>query len=250
MERMCRIARNTFGSPREILQTLRTEATEILYEDRAMCRRIGEHGLELLPETASVLTHCNAGALATGGVGTALAPVYLAAEQGRRVHVFADETRPLLQGSRLTAWELTQAGIDVTVLAEGMAASLMRGGAVDLVIVGADRIAANGDVANKIGTYALAIAARHHDIPFYVAAPMSTVDPRTARGCDIPIEHRDGEELREWNGTRVMPPAASVYNPSFDVTPAELITAIITDEGIVRPPYAFVARGNPAAVGG
>jgi len=250
MERMGRIARNTPGSSREILHALRKEATEILYEDRAMCRRIGEHGLELLPETASVLTHCNAGALATGGIGTALAPVYLAAEQGRRVHVFADETRPLLQGSRLTAWELTQAGIDVTVLADGMAASLMRGGAVDLVIVGADRIAANGDVANKIGTYALAIAARHHDIPFYVAAPMSTVDPRTAKGCDIAIEHRDSEEMREWNGASVMPPTASVYNPSFDVTPAELITAIITDEGIVRPPYAFVAtRNSNAAVG-
>jgi methylthioribose-1-phosphate isomerase len=250
MARMCGIARSTPGQPTEILRLLRAEATEILYEDRAMCRRIGEHGLELLPETASVLTHCNAGALATGGIGTALAPVYLAAEQGRRVHVFADETRPLLQGSRLTAWELTQAGIDVTVLADGMAASLMRGGAVDLVIVGADRIAANGDVANKIGTYALAIAARHHDIPFYVAAPMSTVDPQTATGCDIAIEHRNSGELREWNGALVMPPAASVYNPSFDVTPAELITAIITDEGIVRPPYAFVAKRNSGAAGG
>jgi methylthioribose-1-phosphate isomerase len=215
-----------------------------------MCRRIGEHGLELLPETASILTHCNAGALATGGIGTALAPIYVAKERGRRVHVFADETRPLLQGSRLTAWELTQAGIDVTVLGDGMAASLMRGGAVDLVIVGADRIAANGDVANKIGTYALALAARHHNIPFYVAAPTSTVDPATASGCDIAIEHRDGGELREWNGTSVVPEKASVYNPAFDVTPAELITAIITDEGIVRPPYAFVATGNPGDVRG
>jgi methylthioribose-1-phosphate isomerase len=250
MDRMCRIARTTPGQPREILQTLRAEATEILYEDRAMCHRIGEHGLELLPETASVLTHCNAGALATGGIGTALAPVYLAAEQGRRVHVFANETRPLLQGSRLTAWELTQAGIDVTVLSDGMAATLMRGGAVDLVIVGADRIAANGDVANKIGTYALALAAKHHDIPFYVAAPRSTVDPRTASGFDIAIEHRDGDELREWNGIVLMPPRASVYNPSFDVTPAELITAIITDEGIVRPPYAFVDKGHRVDIGG
>lgn len=250
MERMSRIARGTPGQPREILQALRAEATGILYEDRAMCRRIGEHGLELLPETASVLTHCNAGALATGGVGTALAPIYLAAEQGRRVHVFADETRPLLQGSRLTAWELTEAGIDVTVLADGMAASLMRDGAVDLVIVGADRIAANGDVANKIGTYALALAARHHDIPFYVAAPTSTIDPATPGGSDIAIEHRDGNELREWNGAIVMPPNASVYNPSFDVTPAALITAIITDQGIVRPPYMFVATGHAADLGG
>jgi len=250
MERMCRTARTTPGHPREILSVLRAEATGILYEDRAMCRRIGEYGLTLLPETASVLTHCNAGALATGGLGTALAPIYLAAEAGRRVHVFANETRPLLQGSRLTAWELTQAGIDVTVLADGMAASLMKGGAVDLVIVGADRIAANGDVANKIGTYALALAARYHDIPFYVAAPRSTVDPATASGCDIAIEHRDSDEMREWNGTLIMPPKASVYNPAFDVTPAELITAIITDEGIVRPPYAFVAIGNPADVAG
>ncbi|MEO8337189.1 MAG: S-methyl-5-thioribose-1-phosphate isomerase [bacterium] len=250
MERMSGIARTTPGPPREILATLRAQATQILYEDRAMCRRIGEHGLELLPETASVLTHCNAGALATGGMGTALAPIYLAAEKGRRVHVFADETRPLMQGSRLTAWELTQAGIDVTVLADGMAASLMKDGAVDLVIVGADRIAANGDVANKIGTYGLALAAKHHDIPFYVAAPRSTIDPKTASGSDIAIEHRDGAELREWNGTMVMPPTASVYNPAFDVTPAALITAIITDEGIIRPPYAFADGGHPADVRG
>jgi methylthioribose-1-phosphate isomerase len=250
MERMRRTAQNTPREPIVILEALRAEATRILEEDRAMCRRIGEHGLELLPETASVLTHCNAGALATGGIGTALAPIYVAKEKGRRVHVFADETRPLLQGSRLTAWELTQAGIDVTVLADGMAASLMRGGAVDLVIVGADRIAANGDVANKVGTYTLALAARHHNIPFYVAAPMSTVDAATASGCDIVIEHRDSDELREWNGKLLMPPKASVYNPAFDVTPAELITAIITDEGIVRPPYAFVVHGNPGAVGG
>ncbi len=250
MERMCRTARITPGPSAEILDALRDEATAILDEDRAMCRRIGEHGLELLPDTASVLTHCNAGALATGGVGTALAPIYLAAERGRRVHVFANETRPLLQGSRLTAWELTEAGIDVTVLADNMAASLMRDGAVDLVIVGADRIAANGDVANKIGTYALAIAARHHAIPFYVAAPTSTVDAKTASGSDIAIEHRDGDELREWNGTLIVPPAASVYNPSFDVTPAEFITAIITDEGVIRPPYAFVASGHPDRIGG
>jgi methylthioribose-1-phosphate isomerase len=250
MDRMCRTASAIPGEPREILEGLRAEATAILEEDRAMCRRIGEHGVELIPATASVLTHCNAGALATGGIGTALAPIYLAKEQGKRVHVFADETRPLLQGSRLTAWELTQAGIDVTVLADGMAASLMRGGAVDLVIVGADRIAANGDVANKIGTYALALAARHHNIPFYVAAPRSTVDVATASGCDIAIEHRDGAELREWNGTLLMPPKASVYNPAFDVTPAELISAIITDEGVMRPPYVFGASGNPGDVSG
>ncbi|MEP6732368.1 MAG: S-methyl-5-thioribose-1-phosphate isomerase [bacterium] len=247
MNRMRCTAESTPGGSREVLSALRNEATCILEEDRAMCRRIAEHGLTLLPETASVLTHCNAGALATGGIGTALAPIYLAAEQGRRVHVFADETRPLLQGSRLTAWELTQAGISVTVLADGMAASLMHDGAVDLVIVGADRIAANGDVANKIGTYPLAIAARYHDIPFYVAGPWSTVDPASPTGHDIAIEHRDAEELREWNGSKLVPDDVSVYNPAFDVTPSKLITAIITDRGIMRAPYSFAADGHPAA---
>src|SRR6188768_3575493 len=188
--RLRRVARETAGDSRTLLDALRAEATRILDEDRDMCRRIGEQGLTLLPDGARVLTHCNAGALATGGIGTALAPVYVAAERGRRVAVFADETRPLLQGSRLTAWELSQAGIDVTVLADNMAASLMRAGAVDLVIVGADRIAANGDVANKIGTYPLALAARHHGVPFYVAAPWSTFDPATETGHQIVIEHR------------------------------------------------------------
>ncbi len=250
MERMRGTARSAPGDSRRILGALREEATRVLDDDRAMCRRIGEHGLALLPATASVLTHCNAGALATGGIGTALAPVYLAVEQGRRVHVYANETRPLLQGSRLTAWELTQAGIDVTVLADGMAATLMRDGAVDLVIVGADRIAANGDVANKIGTYALALAARHHDVPFYVAAPWSTVDPATLTGHDIPIEHRDADELRQWNGAMIVPDGAAVYNPAFDVTPADLITAIITDRGMMRAPYSFVADGRSGRVGG
>jgi methylthioribose-1-phosphate isomerase len=250
MERMRSTARSTPGSNREILGVLRDEATRILDEDRAMCRRIGEHGLALLPATASVLTHCNAGALATGGIGTALAPVYVAIEQGRRVHVYANETRPLLQGSRLTAWELTQAGIDVTVLTDGMAATLMRDGAVDLVIVGADRIAANGDVANKIGTYALALAARYHDVPFYVAAPWSTVDPATPTGPDIAIEHRDADELRAWNGSMLIPENAAVYNPAFDITPAELITAIITDRGTVSAPYSFASDGHPNAAAG
>ena len=249
MERMRRTARSTSGDSRRILGALQEEATRILDDDRATCRRIGEHGLPLFPATASVLTHCNAGALATGGIGTALAPVYLAVEQGRRVHVYVSETRPLLQGSRLTAWELTQAGIDVTVLADGMAATLMRDGAVDLVIVGADRIAANGDVANKIGTYALALAARHHDIPFYVAAPWSSVDPATATGQDIPIEHRGADELREWNGTMIVPEGAAVYNPAFDVTPADLVTAIITDRGTMRAPYSFVADAPSGRVG-
>ena len=239
MERMRRVAESTPGDARTVLDELKAEATRVLEEDRAMCRRIGEHALALLPDAPRVLTHCNAGALATGGIGTALAPIYLAAEQGRRVHVFADETRPLLQGSRLTAWELTQAGVPVTVLADNMAASLLRSGAVDLVIVGADRIAANGDVANKIGTYALALAARHHGIPFYVAAPWSTVDSHTATGDDIEIEQRAAEEVSSWHGAAVAPDGIAVYNPAFDVTPAALISAIITDRGVLRPAYDF-----------
>jgi methylthioribose-1-phosphate isomerase len=237
--RLLRVARATAGNGRALLGALRREATRILDEDREMCRRIGEHGLALLGENARVLTHCNAGALATGGIGTALAPVYLAAERGRKVAVFADETRPLMQGSRLTAWELAQAGIEVTVLADNMAASLMREGRVDVVIVGADRIAANGDVANKIGTYPLALAARHHGVPFYVAAPWSTFDPATETGHQIVIEHRAADELGQSFASPVAPRDVAVYNPAFDVTPAALVTAFITDRGIVRPPYHF-----------
>ncbi len=244
VDRLLRVARATAGDARGVLDALRQEATAILDEDREMCRRIGEHGLALLGDDARVLTHCNAGALATAGIGTALAPVYLAAERGRRVAVFADETRPLLQGSRLTAWELAQAGIDVTVLADNMAASLMREGKVDVVIVGADRIAANGDVANKIGTYPLALAARHHDLPFYVAAPWSTVDPATPTGDAIEIEHRAADELGRGFEAPVSPRGVAVYNPAFDVTPAELVTAFITDRGVVRPPYRFDRAGH------
>jgi methylthioribose-1-phosphate isomerase len=240
----------TAGDGAAILAAMRDEATCILDEDRAMCRRIGEHGLSLLADGARVLTHCNAGALATAGIGTALAPVYVAAERGRRVAVFADETRPLLQGSRLTAWELDQAGIDVTVLADSMAASLMRDGRIDLVIVGADRIAANGDVANKVGTYPLAVVARHHGVPFYVAAPWSTVDPDTPSGDAIKIEHRAGDELARGFGVAVAPDRVAVYNPAFDVTPAELVSAFITDRGIVRPPFRFEHAGHAVVVQG
>ncbi|MEP6991436.1 MAG: S-methyl-5-thioribose-1-phosphate isomerase [bacterium] len=247
MARMRGCAEHTPGNGQEVHAALRADATAILAEDRAMCQRIGEHGLTLLPPDARVLTHCNAGALATGGIGTALAPIYLAAGRGDRVHVFADETRPLLQGSRLTAWELDQAGIDVTVLADSMAATLLRRGEVDLVMVGADRIAANGDVANKVGTYALAIAARHHGVPFYVAAPWSTVDPATQNGDAIEIEHRAPAELRAYRGAQTAPEDASVYNPAFDVTPAALVSAIITDRGIMRHPYNFAADGHSAA---
>jgi methylthioribose-1-phosphate isomerase len=227
------------GDPSSLHASLIDEATRILVEDRAMCRAIGEHGAQLIRDGARVLTHCNAGALATGGLGTALAAIYVAAEQGKRVEVYSDETRPLLQGSRLTAWELTRAGIPVTVLIDSAAASLMRDGEIDLVIVGADRIAANGDTANKIGTYPLAIAAKHHGIPFYVAAPASTFDPATKTGEGILIEQRHADEVCATFGARTAPEGASVYNPAFDVTPARLITAIISDRGIHQPPYHF-----------
>jgi methylthioribose-1-phosphate isomerase len=220
---------------------MRGEATRILEEDRAMCRRIGEHGAALIPDGARILTHCNAGALATGGMGTALAAIYVAVEQGKHVEVYADETRPLLQGSRLTAWELKRAGIPVTVLIDSAAASLMRDGEIDLCIVGADRIARNGDVANKIGTYSVAIAAKHHRIPFYVAAPTSTFDSQTSAGAEILIEQRSPDEIRHSFGARIAPANVNIYNPAFDVTPAELISAIVSDQCVHCPPYAFDA---------
>ena len=223
------------------IDALVAEAQAILDEDRAMCRRIGELAAGLIQDGARVLTHCNAGALATAGIGTALAPLYVAAERGQHVEVFVSETRPLLQGSRLTAWELARAGIPVTVLTDGMVASLMRSGRIDCCIVGADRIAANGDVANKIGTYAVAVAARHHDIPFYVAAPTSTFDPDTATGDDIEIEQRNRDEVGRSALGETVPADAQVYNPAFDVTPAALITAIISDRGIHHPPYSFTS---------
>ena len=250
MARMRRTARATPGDASAIQAALRADATRILEEDRAMCERIGEFALALFPAVPRVFTHCNAGALATGGIGTALAPVYLAARQGRAVHVYAGETRPLLQGSRLTAWELAAAGIPVTVLADSTAASLLRDGAVDLVIVGADRIAANGDVANKIGTYPLALAARQHGIPFYVAAPWSTVDPLAATGANIEIEQRSGDELSAAFGAQTVPAGVRIYNPAFDVTPSDLITAIVTDRGVIRAPYRFVADGHPRSAAG
>jgi methylthioribose-1-phosphate isomerase len=221
---------------RENLHTaLVAEANAIWDEDRAMCARIGVAGAELIGGDATVLTHCNAGALATGGIGTALAPVYTLHSAGRRVSVIADETRPLLQGSRLTAWELTRSGIPCTVIADGMAASRLRQGDVTCVLVGADRIATNGDVANKIGTYGLALAARAHGVPFYVAAPSSTVDPDCPDGGAIPIEQRGADEVAGFGGVRATPPGAEVWNPAFDVTPAELVTAIITDRGVFEP---------------
>ena len=228
-----------------LMDALATEAERILAEDEAMCAAIGEHGAELIGDGARVLTHCNAGAMATAGIGTALSPVYTAMAAGRRVSVIACETRPLLQGSRITAWELTRAGVPVTLCTDSMAASLMRAGRVDLVFVGADRIAANGDVANKIGTYALAVAAQYHAIPFHVAAPSSTIDTAMRDGASIPIEQRDGDEVRRV-GERVLAPAGvAVPNPAFDVTPAALVTAIVTDRGIHRAPYRFTEVDEP-----
>lgn len=244
LERMVRAAEGVEEQGAEALvEALQAEAEAVAREDEALCRRIGEHGLGLIPESgASVLTHCNAGALATGGIGTALAPVYLAREAGVPLRVFACETRPVLQGARLTAWELERAGVDVTLVTDSMAAALMGRGEVDLVLVGADRVAADGSVANKIGTYGLAVLAHHHGLPFYVAAPRSTFDPETREGRDIPVEVRPAEEVREAGGRCVAPPGVQVWNPAFDVTPPSLVTALLTDGGILRPPYGPAIR--------
>ncbi|MCF7849274.1 MAG: S-methyl-5-thioribose-1-phosphate isomerase [Kiritimatiellales bacterium] len=219
--------------------TLIREGLEILDEDIRMCRAIGEHGRDLIQHGMGVMTHCNAGALATGDFGTALSPMYAAHEAGRSFTVYSDETRPLLQGSRLTAWELSRAGIDVVTICDNMAAQVMKEGKIDLVIVGSDRIAANGDIANKIGTYGLAILAKHHNIPFYVAAPYSTIDTSLEHGDLIPIENRDPEEVRNFGARRTAPEEVRVYNPAFDVTPHELIAGIITESGLHRPPFSF-----------
>jgi methylthioribose-1-phosphate isomerase len=214
------------------------EAIRIFEEDKRMCRAIGEHGFELIKDKDCILTHCNAGGLATSGLGTALAPIYVGQERGIQFKVFADETRPLLQGARITALELSEAGIPVTVICDNMAASVMASGQIKACIVGADRIAANGDVANKIGTYSAAIAAAYHKIPFYVAAPSSTFDLKIKSGMDIPIEERGREEVAIFGGAKkTVPDKAEVFNPSFDVTPSELITAIITEKGVIYPPY-------------
>jgi methylthioribose-1-phosphate isomerase len=210
-------------------------AREILADDERVCEQIGEVGARLLRDGMTVMTHCNAGGLATVKFGTALAPIYVASARGMRIHVIADETRPLLQGSRLTAWELTQAGIPTTIICDAAAAAVMRTRQIDAVLVGADRIAANGDIANKIGTYSLALAARVHGIPMYVAAPLSTVDLATASGDDIVIEERDAEEILAPFGMKVGAPGAKVFNPAFDVTPGSLITAVITERGLVQP---------------
>ncbi|HOM17046.1 MAG TPA: S-methyl-5-thioribose-1-phosphate isomerase [Thermoguttaceae bacterium] len=226
-----------------ILESLLQEAKAIHEEDRQMCRAIGRHGQELLSDGQSVLTHCNAGGLATADYGTALAVIYAAVEAGKRIHVYVDETRPLWQGARLTAWELQQRSIPATVLCDNAAASLLQQGRVQAVITGADRIAANGDVANKIGTYGLAVLAAAHNIPFYVAAPSSTFDLAIADGSQIPIEHRPGREVTHPLGRPIAPEGVEVYNPAFDVTTARLVTAIICERGVIRP----VCRAEIAA---
>jgi methylthioribose-1-phosphate isomerase len=234
LDRMRLVAERVFdngGEDNEVVDALRSEAQRIWDEDTAMCRAIGEAGAGLLQDGATVMTHCNAGALATGGIGTALAPVYVAHEQGKQVAVVSCETRPLRQGARLTSWELSKEGVPVTCIVDGAAGSVMASGKADIVITGADRIAANGDSANKIGTYSLAVLAKTHGIPFYIAAPRSTIDLATPSGDAIPIEERSGHEVDA-------APGAHVFNPAFDVTPASYIDGIITDRGILSAPYS------------
>ncbi|MCK4323067.1 MAG: S-methyl-5-thioribose-1-phosphate isomerase, partial [Armatimonadetes bacterium] len=247
LERMRQLAQQSTDLPPEAFrQVLLEEAQGIINDDLDRCRCIGQYGAELISQGANILTHCNAGALATAGYGTALGVIRAAHEQGKDIHVWVDETRPLLQGARLTAWELQQEGISCTVICDSAAASLMQAGKVDCVVVGADRVAANGDVANKIGTYAVAVAAARHAVPFYVAAPLSTLDFSLASGQEIPIEQRSSEEVCYLAGRvaePICPEGVDVYNPAFDVTPAELIAAIITEVGIARQPLAASLAG-------
>ena len=232
------------AGPAEMHEALLAEAIRIHDEDRQLCRRIGMAGRSLIKTGMGVLTHCNAGALATAGLGTATAPMYLAHAAGERFRVLVDETRPLLQGARLTAWELRQADMDVTLICDNMAAAMMASGKVDLALTGADRVAANGDVANKIGTLGLAVLARHFGIPFYVALPYSTIDLETADGAGIPIEERAAREVTRWGERVTAPEDVTVSNPAFDVTPHELVTGIITEQGILQPPYRQSLRAH------
>jgi methylthioribose-1-phosphate isomerase len=247
MKRAFARALKSNSSRDEIEQLLIQEAKAIQDEDIENNRRMGRFGAELLPQSGTILTHCNAGALATAGYGTALGVIRAGVESGKRLKVLADETRPFLQGARLTAWELWKDGIDVRVISDNMAGAFMHQGLVDAVIVGADRIAANGDVANKIGTYTVAVLARQHDIPFYVAAPLSTFDLSIPDGSHIPIEERTPTEVTHIGPTRIVPEGVAVFNPAFDVTPHEFVTAIVTEVGVARPPYteslARLARG-------
>jgi methylthioribose-1-phosphate isomerase len=238
LHRMKEAEQESKEGPDALLVRLQDEAMAILQEDIDACRRIGELGADLLPSGAAILTHCNAGGLATAGSGTALSVITTAARQGKIDRVYVDETRPLLQGARLTAWELLKDRIRVVLITDGTAGTVLRQGKVQAVIVGADRIAANGDTANKIGSYPLAVLASRHHVPFYVAAPTSTIDPGTPDGEHIPIEERNGLEVASFGGTRVAPEGVEVYAPAFDVTPSSLITAIITERGVIRAPFA------------
>ena len=238
MKRVFGEAAKSGASVDQIKSLLEDEARKIHDEDVASCRAMGTYGATMVPHAATILTHCNAGALATAGYGTALGVIRGAVDAGKKVAVLADETRPFLQGARLTAWELMRDGIDTTVITDNMSGALMRDGQVDLVVVGADRIAANGDVANKIGTYTVAVLAKEHGIPFYVAAPLSTIDLATADGAGIPIEERGEKEVTHLGSTRLTPKGAKIRNPAFDVTPSKYVTAIITEAGIATPPYA------------
>ncbi len=231
-----------------LLQVVRDEALTIAQEDRDACQRMGELGAELIADGATLLTHCNAGALAATGIGTALAPIYVAHSSGKKLHVFVDETRPVLQGARLTAWELQRAGIPLTLITDNMAGYFMRQGNIKAIFVGADRIAANGDVANKIGTYSVAVLASVHNIPFYVVAPTSTVDLLLASGEQIPVEQRKPEEVTTIRGVEIAPTGINVANPAFDITPHKYVTAIITEKGIARAPYNTTLREYQAPI--
>ncbi|NQT95890.1 MAG: S-methyl-5-thioribose-1-phosphate isomerase [Candidatus Omnitrophica bacterium] len=239
LDRMEGVAYKNKDKPtKEIKGILLKEAKQINREDEIMCKRIGINGAKLIRSGDNILTHCNAGALATSGEGTALSVIYAAKKRGKRVRVYADETRPLLQGARLSAWELKQKGIDVTLICDNVAATLMKQGKIDKIIVGADRIAANGDAANKIGTYGVAVLAKEHKVPFYIAAPSSTFDFSLKNGRDIPIEERDPDEVKSFGGLDTAPKNIKVYNPAFDVTPSNFISAIITEKGILTKPYS------------
>ena len=239
MENRCKPVGVGFIRPAvpELKKILLNEALLMLKEDDEICRKIGRYGASLIKNNSKILTHCNAGGLATAGFGTALGVIFSAKEQGKKISVYVDETRPLLQGARLTTWELKKHRIEATLICDNMAGFLMKQKKIDLVIVGADRIAANGDTANKIGTYSLAVLAKAHKIPFYIAAPLSTFDLKIKNGEKIPIEERDGKEVSRPFGKQIAPQGIKVYNPAFDVTPAKLITAIITEKGIIHPPF-------------
>ena len=237
VNRMMGVASEKFGDTGEMLGRLEAEAIAIHQEDISACHQIGDHGVALVRRYPNVLTHCNAGSLAVSELGTALAPIYRAYEEGVKVHVFVDETRPLLQGARLTAFELQSVGVDCTLITDNMAAHMMASGGVEMVLVGADRIVANGDVANKIGTLNLAILCQHFNIPFYVACPVSTIDINTESGDDIVIEQRNPTEVTHWKGEQISPDNINAANPAFDVTPANLVAGIITEMGIAKPPF-------------